>query len=92
MSHDPLMTRDDVLYDDIQRMDGEIETIIGRPVFGHIACPTETSQRITFGDGTVCLTMSEAHGHMRHLLITALRSPAELPWPLCEPARPPAWR
>lgn len=80
------MTRDDILLDDINRMDAELETIIGRKVFGHVAAPTDTSLRITFGDAQVCLSVNEAHGYMRHLLLTALRDPGELPWPLCEPA------
>lgn len=80
------MTGDDyILLNDIKRMDDELETLIGRKVFGHIAAPTETSLRITFGDASVCITMREAHNHMRYLLTTAQQDPAKLPWPLCEP-------
>lgn len=80
-----VMTHDDVLYDDIKRMDEEMEKLIGRKVFGYISCPTETSMRITFADAAVFTTMNAAHGYMRHLLIAAERNPGDLPWPLCEP-------
>ncbi len=70
---------------DIRLMDDQIEQIIGRKVFGYISKPTETTMRITFGDGHVCLTMAEAQAYMRGLLTQAEQDPKGLPWPLCEP-------
>ncbi len=75
---------DDVILADIRHMDQQIEAIIGRTVFGHIAKPTPTSTRITFGDGHVALSMAEAQAYMRTLLNTAINDPTKLPWPLCE--------
>lgn len=79
------MTSSHTLLADIRLMDDEMEQLIGRKVFGHIANPTPTSQRITFGDGHVCLSLPEAHEYMTRLLITARHSPAKLPWPFSEP-------
>lgn len=80
---------DSIMLDNIRRMDDEIEVIIGRKVFGHISEPTPTQTRITFGDGHVCLSMTEAHAYMTSLLLTAQDDPAKLPWPLCEPVPEP---
>ncbi len=79
------MTAYDTILADIRRMDHEIEQIIGRKVFGHIAAPTPSTLRITFGDGHVALTMAEAQEYMRGLLTQAQRDPKGLPWPLSEP-------
>lgn len=70
---------------EIHRMDDEIKTIIGRKAFGYVSEPTATTRRITFADGTVCLTMAEAHDYMTGLLATAKDDPGKLPWPLSEP-------
>lgn len=72
----------------VRQMDDDIEGIIGRKVFGYISKPTETSYRITFGDGHVCLSMNEAVAYMTSLLTTAQSDPSRLPWPLCEPVIP----
>jgi hypothetical protein len=79
------MTAEETILADIHSMDAELETIIGRRAFGHIAAPTPTSTRITFGDGHVCLSLVEARSYMLTLLLCARHLPADLPWPLCEP-------
>lgn len=79
------MTTDEMILTDIHRMDAEMETLIGRKVFGHISAPTQTSTRVTFGDGHVCLGISEARDYMLGLLITARQDTDSLPWPLNEP-------
>lgn len=76
------MNRDDHLLDDIKRLDAEFTELTGHRAFGYIAHPTDTSQRITFHDGHVCLSMSEAHNHMLELNRLARTDPARLPWPL----------
>ena len=84
-NHHLVMPTDNALLDQIHTLDTEMETLIGRKVFGHIAAPTKTSLRITFGDGYVCLTMAEAHDYMHGLVKQARQDPSKLPWPLCEP-------
>jgi hypothetical protein len=79
------VTTDAMILADIHSLDEEMETIIGRKVFGHISAPTPTSTRITFGDGHVCLSLVEARSYMLTLVLTARTNPAALPWPLCEP-------
>lgn len=82
------MTTDDALLVDIHWMDEEMETLIGRKVFGHLSHPTPDSTRITFGDGHVCFTVAEAQQYMFSLLATARDNPSKLPWPLNEPVNP----
>lgn len=79
------MTTDEMILADIHSMDQEMETAIGRKVFGHIAAPTPTSTRITFADGHICLSLVEARSYMLSLLLTARQDPTMLPWPLSEP-------
>lgn len=76
---------DGELFHAIGEMDDEMETIIGRKVFGHVAHPTPTSVRITFADAHVALSWADAHEYMVGLLRLARQDPGKLPWPLNEP-------
>lgn len=79
------MTTDLQYLDEIRKMDEEMENLIGRRVFGHVASPTPSTLRITFGDAAVAITWAEAHNHMLYLLKTAREDVSKLPWPLREP-------
>lgn len=78
------MLNDDYLIAKIKEMDDEFQQLRGKPAFGYVSAPTETSERITFQDGTVKLKMVDAYAYMTELLELARTNPDKLPWPLNE--------
>jgi hypothetical protein len=56
------------LIDDIKDMDHRFQRLTGREAFGYISHPTPTQTRVVFHDGSVKLSLDEAHAYMRALL------------------------
>lgn len=72
----------------IKFMDEQFQQLTGREAFGYVSNPTPTTPRLTFHDGTVCLTYEEAHQHMYDLLDKAQNDPGSLPYPFDQELTP----
>jgi hypothetical protein len=59
------------LIDDIKDMDRTFQRLTGREAFGYISHPTPAQTRVAFHDGSVKLSLDEAHAFMRALLAEA---------------------
>lgn len=66
--------------DDIKDMDRRFQRLTGREAFGYVSAPTPAQQRFVFHDGSVKLSIDEAHSFMTSLLAQAEAGTLSYPW------------